>query len=99
MAVAEIPIWHKLALSQEEAAAYTNLNIKIIRGLVGLANIGKSNFPVFFCGTAPKIPRVLLEEWVAEMGAGRHKLELDKIELAIEQARKPAGRGRPRKAE
>lgn len=97
MMPAEIPIWRKIALSPEEAACYTNLNVRLIRGLVALAVAGKIDFPVFYSGSAVKIPRVSLEQWVIEAGANHHRFELKTVERMMKNAEAMTKRGRPRK--
>ena len=98
MMPAEIPIWRKIALTPEEAAIYTNLNVRLIRGLVALAGAGKSNFPVFYSGSAVKIPRASLEQWVIEAGAGHHRFDLQTVERMMKNSEEAAGRrGRPKK--
>ena len=99
MMPAEIPIWRKIALSPEEAAIYTNLNVKLIRGLVALAGAGKSNFPVFYSGSAVKIPRASLEQWVIEAGAVHHRFDLQMVERMLKNSEEAVAgkRGRPKK--
>ena len=99
MMPAEIPIWRKIALSPEEAASYTNLNVKLIRGLVALASAGKIDFPVFYSGKAVKIPRASLEQWVIEAGADHHRFDLQMVEQKKKNSEEAVAgkRGRPKK--
>ena len=99
MMPAEIPIWRKIALSPEEAASYTNLNVKLIRGLVALAAAGKIDFPVFYSGKAVKIPRASVEQWVIEAGADHHRFDLQMVERMLKNSEEAVAgkRGRPKK--
>lgn len=93
----EIPVWNKAVLSLEEAAAYGNLNVHLLRGFSVLAAAGKSNFPVFYSGDTMKIPRVSFERWLEGLGDSHSKLELKVVQRMVSEAKEPAKRGRPRK--
>ena len=56
----EIPIWHKLALTLEEAAAYSNIGINKLREI---SNSEKCPF-VLWMGNKRLIKRAPFDEWI-----------------------------------
>lgn len=93
----EIPIWHKATLTPEEAAAYGDIDVKIIRIFGQLAKLGRSDFPSFYCGSHLRINRALFDEWLAELARGHHSLELANVRKTLAGASAPVKVGRPRK--
>lgn len=95
----EIPVWRKAVLTIEEASAYGDMNLHLLRGLAVLAKAGKSDFPSFSAGTSFKIPREPFERWLEKLGGEHTQLELKTVRRMVQELKEQSvpKRGRPRK--